>query len=101
MFNKLSEWTLFDWHKSEAYKLLDEVKQNITFIKFSAMTAEEKTLHPEAETTGGYLKIQNDNQNYIDWWHSLGDDQKAVITALPNFDKDIFKEITGIDVDKI
>ena len=99
MFNKLSEWTLFDWHKSEAYRLLDKVKQNITFIEFRNMTDEEKTLHPKAKTTGGYLKTQNDNQNYIDWWHSLDNEQKAVITALPNFDKDIFKEITGIDVD--
>ncbi len=100
MFNKLSEWTFFDWLKSEACKLLDKVKPNIAFIEFRNMTDEEKALHPEAETTGGYLKTQNDNQNYIDWWYKLNDEQKAVITALPNFDKDIFKEITGIDVDK-
>lgn len=34
------------------------------------------------------------------WWRGLSDRQKAVITAIPNFDKEIFKEITGIDVDK-
>ena len=33
------------------------------------------------------------------WWRSLDQRKKNVIMAIPNFDKAIFKEITGIDVD--
>lgn len=55
--------------------------------------------HPEAETTGGYLKILDNSECAVIWWRGLSDRQKAVITAIPNFDKEIFKQITGIDVD--
>lgn len=64
------------------------------------MTDEEKAEHPEAETTGGYLKELDNSECALIWWRGLNDGQKAIITALPNFDKAIFKEITGIDVDE-
>lgn len=32
------------------------------------------------------------------WWNNLKYKDKKAILELPNFDKDIFKEITGIDV---
>lgn len=33
------------------------------------------------------------------WWRGLNDYEKSIIKAIPNFDKEIFKEITGVDVD--
>lgn len=60
---------------------------------------EEKAEHPEAETTDGYLKKLDNSECTVLWWRNLSDCQKAIITAIPNFDKAIFKEITGIDVD--
>ena len=68
-------------------------------IYFADMTDEEREAHPEAETTGGYLKMLNEPERGVIWWRGLSDRQKAIITAIPNFDKEIFKEITGIDVD--
>ena len=35
-----------------------------------------------------------------DWWDSLLDDSKKEVLNLPNFDKKIFKQITGIEVEK-
>lgn len=32
------------------------------------------------------------------WWSELTEDEKAVIKNISNFDRDIFKEITGIEV---
>lgn len=32
------------------------------------------------------------------WWNKMSDKNKALIQTIPNFDKDIFKEITGIDI---
>lgn len=100
LFNKPSEWTYQDWLNSEARYLLNQIPGDVLeYIYFSDMTDEEKAAHPEAETTGGYLKILDNSECAVIWWRGLSDRQKAVITAIPNFDKAIFKEITGIDVD--
>ncbi len=100
LFNKLSEWTYLDWLNSKAHSLLHQMPRNgLTYISLPDMTEEEKTEHPEAETTGGYLKKADNSESADTWWRGLSDRQKAVITAIPNFDKEIFKQITGIDVD--
>ena len=100
MFNKPSEWTYRDWLNSDARYLLNQIPGDILeYVWFENMTSEEKAAHPEAEVTGGYLKqIDNSECGFI-WWHELSDYEKRIIKTIPNFDKEIFKEITGIDVD--
>ena len=71
----------------------------LEWVYLSDMTDEEKATHPEAETTGGYLKELDNSECAVIWWRSLNQRKKNVIMAIPNFDKAIFKEITGIDVD--
>ena len=101
LFNKPSEWTYEDWLNSEARYLLNQIPGDVLeYIWLSDMTDEEKAEHPEAETTGGYLKVLDNSECAVIWWRGLSDRQKAIITAIPNFDKAIFKEITGIDVDE-
>ena len=101
LFNKPSEWTYDDWLNSEARYLLNQIPGDVLeYIWLSNMTDEEKAAHPEAETTGGYLKVLDNSECAVIWWCGLSDRQKAIITAIPNFDKAIFKEITGIDVDE-
>ena len=101
LFNKPSEWTYEDWLNSDARYLLNQIPGDVLeYIYLSDMTDEEKAAHPEAETTGGYLKILDNSECAVIWWHGLSDRQKDIITAIPNFDKEIFKEITGIDVDE-
>ena len=100
LFNKPSELTYEDWLNSKARYLLNQIPGDVLeYIYLSDMTDEEKAAHPEAETTGGYLKILDNSECAVIWWCGLSDRQKAVITAIPNFDKEIFKQITGIDVD--
>ena len=101
LFNKPSEWTYRDWLNSDARYLLNQIPGDVLeYICFDDMTDEEKAAHPEAETTGGYLKELDNSECAVIWWRSLNDRQKNIITAIPNFDKAIFKEITGIDVDE-
>ena len=101
LFNKPSEWTYEDWLNSEARYLLNQIPGDVLeYIWLFDMTDEEKAAHPEAETTGGYLKVLDNSECAVIWWRGLSDRQKAIITAIPNFDKAIFKEITGIDVDE-
>lgn len=101
LFNKPSEWTYSDWLNSDVRYLLNQIPGDVLeYIWLDDMTDEEKAAHPEAETTGGYLKELDNSECAVIWWRSLNDRQKYIITAIPNFDKAIFKEITGIDVDE-
>ena len=98
MFNKPSEWTLNDWFNSGAYKLLHKIFSNqFRYVFFEDMPDDEKASNPKAENTGGYLKKIDIDVN--DEWRRLTYDERETIMSMPNFDKEIFKEITGIDVD--
>ena len=100
LFNKPSEWTYRDWLNSEARALLNQIDYEILdWICFKDMSDEEKAAHPEAETTGGYLKELDKSECATSWWLGLGEEEKAIIKAIPNFDPAIFKQITGIDVE--
>ena len=100
MFNKPSDWSIEDWRYSKAKRLLDNIMYNVLkWIYSYEMTDEEKEQHPEYETTGGYLKKCDKSECNQLWWDSLSDPEKNIIKSLPNFDAEIFKEITGIDID--
>ena len=100
LFNKPSNWTYRDWLNSEACYLLNQIPGDVLeYVRFEDMTDEEKTAHPEAEVTGGYLKQLDRTESGRFWWYELDDRKKAVIKAIPNFDRIIFWEITGIVVE--
>lgn len=71
----------------------------VEYVWLDSMTDEEKAAHPEAKTTGGYLKERTTADNARKWWAGLSTDDRNIIFSLPNFDAETFKEITGIDVD--
>lgn len=99
LFNKPSDWTITDWWGSEARIILSSMPmKNLRYILFSEMTDGEKSEHHEAEITGGYLKEEDNTNNRQSWWDELSADEKDAVKAIPNFDRAIFKEITGIDV---
>ncbi len=72
--------------------------ENAWWIYSQNMSDEEKELHPEHGTTGGYLKTVDFKTACKMMWAKLDDEDKAAVTSLPNFDKDVFKEITGIEI---
>ena len=101
MFNKPTDWTFEQWFNCRARRLLNQIEDcPLEYVYLSDMTDEEKAEHPEAETTGGYLKEHTTADNAQKWWAGLSADDRNVILGLPNFDAAIFKEITGIDVSK-
>lgn len=100
LFNEPSEWTFKDWAASGARYILDRMPGNSEeWISTEKMTVEEKAAHPEHEITGGYLKTDSGPADVQGWWDGLEKLEKETVCALPNFDKEIFLEITGIDVD--
>ena len=101
MFNKPTDWTFERWLNCRARRLLSDIDDcQLEYVYLSDMTDEEKAAHPEAETTGGYLKERTTADNARKWWAGLSADDRNVILSLPNFDSAIFKEITGVDVSK-
>ena len=101
MFNKPTDWTFGRWFNCRARRLLNDIDDcQLEYVYLPDMTDEEKAAHPEAETTGGYLKERTTADNARKWWAGLSADDRNVILSLPNFDAAIFKEITGVDVSK-
>ena len=100
LFNKKSKWTYHDWIDSEARSVMRNCPYTKTiWIYSSGMTDSEKEKHPTWECTGGYLKtIYVTKEDKQKWWDELDDTEREAVMSLPNFDKEIFKEITGIEV---
>ena len=99
LFNKESDLTYNDWILSDARDLLNKIPTEILeWVWFDDMSEEEKEVNLNAEDTDGYLKIMKPRECAQDWWDKLKDTDKKIILSIPNFDREIFKEITGIDV---
>ena len=100
LFNKPSDWTYHDWLNSKARYVMNDCPYTKTiWIDSEEMIDSEKEENPTWECTSGYLKtIYVTNKDKQDWWDNLDDEEREEVMSLPNFDKEIFKEITGIEV---
>ena len=100
-FNKPSDWTYLDWLNSDARYLLNQIPKNVVeWIYSKDMTDEEKAEHPTHETTDGYLKVLDESDCGQLWWNGLAKKNKDIIRALPNFDRKIFYQCTGIKIEE-
>jgi hypothetical protein len=100
LFNKPSQWTYSDWLKSKAKHILEGMcTRAITWVPYHEMTEEEKAAHPKGNFTLGYLKRVKDTCSPQEWWDNLPPEAKAEIRSIPNFDRVVFQNITGIDVE--
>ena len=69
------------------------------WIPESEMTDEEKKAEPEFQVRQGYLKTFTWEEAWANYWRDCDEDEKQKVLNLPNFSSEIFKEITGIDVE--
>lgn len=70
------------------------------WVNYDKMTFYEKKQHPEYKTTDGYLKRYDFKTACSNMWDMLTDEDKKEVWSIPNFDPDVFEEITGIHVEK-
>ena len=99
LFNKPSDMTYREWMDSDARCLLNQIPKNVVeWVYEDDMTDEEKVENPTYKTTGGYLKILDESECAQIWWDGLEDEEKKIIQSIPNFDPDIFRQCTGIEV---
>jgi hypothetical protein len=99
LFNKPSDMTYREWMDSYARYLLNQIPKNVVeWVYEDDMTDEEKVENPTYKTTCGYLKILDESECAQIWWDGLEDEEKKIIQSIPNFDPDIFRQCTGIEV---
>ena len=70
------------------------------WISEDDMTKEEKEENEGYTTTEGYLKTIDYKEAWKIAWDEADQEDREKTLTLPNWDNDIFKEITGIDVEK-
>ena len=101
LFNKPTDFTRDEFRNifPNEYALLFYSLFPLTeWIDERDMSDKEKKANPSYKTTGGYLKERTYHEAWRIMWDSWTKKQQESIKNLPNFDKDIFKEITGIEV---
>ena len=99
-FNKPTTIKLSEFVQTSAWPDFYEMNPCV-WIESSIMTDKEKTKNPTHETTGGYIKKLSYKDAWAVFWRKTSDENKKKVLALPNFDKIIFREITGIEVDDV
>ncbi len=73
----------------------------IQFVSYDTATDEERKEHKkEIETCGGFLKEIGYKEAWRKSWDKASDKDRRKVLSLPNWDNEVFKEITGIDVEK-
>ena len=99
MFDKQTDWTMEEWMNSDARHILEYIpKEIVEWVPDEDMSDKEKEKYPSYNTTGGYLKVLDARESYQYYWDGLSKYDKQKIYDLPNFDREIFKQCTGIEV---
>jgi hypothetical protein len=97
-FNKPSDWTENDFLNSKAYFLLRDYVETKIWVYPDSMTEEEKTKNPSWKTCDGYLKDIPFKEAFQNAWHNWNATNRKAFADLPNFDADIFFQITGVKI---
>ena len=88
-----SEWENYIEPDFLCFKLTD-------WIDEEDMTEEEKIDNPTYKTTGGFLKRYEYKEAFKKSWDNADKEDRIRILYCPNFNNEIFYEISGIDVNK-
>ena len=95
MFNKMTSF------KREDVKIPSWCYFDLTvWVSHDTATEEEKTEHKtEIEICGGFLKPINYKDAWRIAWNKASIEERKKLFDLPNWDNQVFKEITGIDAE--
>ena len=97
IFNAPSGMSLSQFRNSEYYDALMSSPFLLTeWVEYTQaeMDTEEK------KSSGGYLKQRTYKEACSLWWEKMSQENREIVQRIPNFNADIFLEITGIDVRK-
>ena len=91
-----TDMTMSEFRNSKYYDAIFSSPYNLT--KWIEYTAEEKAQDEKKVSRGGYLQTYSYQEACKNWWENMTKENRKIIMSIPNFDADIFKEITGIEV---
>jgi len=100
IFNLQTELSFSECFNSDWYKILfyqHDIKLN-SWVYFSKMTDEEKIQFPKAYVCDGYLKTIPYKEAWKNLFAELTKAEIEVVKTIPNFNAEIFEEITGIKI---
>ena len=97
IFDTETDMTMKEVMQTNWYRML--FKYSIDLTRWIEYTDEEKQFDKDKDLIGGYLKTYTYKEACKNWWDKYTDKEKAIIMSMPNFDKDKFKQITGIEVE--
>ncbi len=95
-FNK--PCTIDKWNKAEKPDFLFFMLTE--WVESEKMTEKEKEENPSYKTTRGYLKVYEYKEAWKIAYDKASDEEIKQLKALPNFDTEVFKEISGIDINE-
>ena len=87
--------TASEFYNSKYYTAI--LSAPFKLAKWIFYTEEEKDTE-EKRTLGGYLKDYTYKEACTHWWEQMREEDRQTVMSMPNFDKNIFFEITGIKV---
>jgi PPE-repeat protein len=99
IFNGAAMVLMSEFRNTDNYQaLFDAILPIDEWIYESDMTEEEKQAHPTFYVQKGYLKVRSFKDACAIWWKNTSDRAKRLIQDIEGFDKEIFKEVTGIEI---
>ena len=90
IFNIPTDFTYSEFIETEYYRTLRSVSFPLT-----------EWVEDDTKPEGGYLLKRTYEEACGIWWDTMTDENKAIIKSMPNFDVDVFCDITGIEKDKV
>ena len=96
IFNMPSGMSLRDFYRSKYWDAMCSAEFPLT--EWVEYTEEEKQADERKALIGGYLKKNTYQYACARWWEDMSEKNREIIMSLPNFDAEVFKDITGIEV---
>lgn len=93
IFNIPTDWTLREFINSKYYKAIISSDFSLTEWKQNA--------EPNENGVNGKLIVNTYEEACRRWWDGMTLENREIIKSIPNFDIDVFCDITGIDKDKV
>ena len=62
------------------------------------MSDQDKVNNPTFSTQGGYLRVNDMDEEWRKAFEGASEEDIQAVRELPNFDYDVFEEITGLDL---
>ena len=96
LFNKPSNYTMEEFKRTKWYDALTNGIFRLT--KWFDWTEEELKEYENRKNNGGRQVPIDFKVACKKWWDTLSDEDREIIQTMPNFDKTIFTDITGIEL---